>query len=157
MIDRYIFLDIDGVLCNRKQYQEAKAKGLLSDGYPRFDSHCVKLLEILVEVTGAMIVISSSWRYGLSIEELERSFKVRKFKYWNNIIGVTDVMPDSERGDEVKRAVIDLIDKGLMKSYVILDDDADFLPSQLDSFVQTFDGLTGLDVNKCIGILNDFK
>lgn len=151
MIDKYIFLDIDGVLCNQRQYKTGK---LLSDGYPRFDNHCVKLLSILVEKTGALIVISSSWRYGLSIEELQRAFKARKFKHWSNIMGVTDVMPDSARGEEVKRFVMNLIDRGLMKSYVILDDDADFLPSQLDNFVLTVDGLTGLDVNKCISILN---
>ena len=64
-MDKYIFLDFDGVL-NTEFYQNL----LISQGKPRgdemgafFDPEAVKQLGRIVETTHAYIVIESSWKY----------------------------------------------------------------------------------------------
>ena len=68
-IMKYIFLDIDGVLaCDAQMYTNAKkfqkkrewAKEL-NVLYP-FDPICVKVLNEILEATGAEIILSSDWK-----------------------------------------------------------------------------------------------
>ena len=76
--NRIVFLDIDGVLNYETYYNkekvikrhEIKEKGA-PDGYEDICPDRVKLLNGFLEETGAKVVISSSWRIGRSIEELQ--------------------------------------------------------------------------------------
>ena len=55
-MDKVIFLDVDGVLNGKK----TKAR---CQGYIGIDSKKVKLLAKLVNETGAIIILSSSWKH----------------------------------------------------------------------------------------------
>src|SRR5688500_9278670 len=54
---KVVFLDIDGVLVNRKSLM--KASGLRATA----DPHCVEALNAITDATSAKIVVSSTWRY----------------------------------------------------------------------------------------------
>ena len=60
-----IFLDIDGVLVNRKSLRQAS--GLRAP----FDPGCVNALNAILRETGADIVITSGWRKHIGYKELE--------------------------------------------------------------------------------------
>lgn len=62
---KYIFLDFDGVL-NTEQYQaELAIEGKpCKDIYgPLFDPRTVRLLNFIINMTGAKIIVTSSWRF----------------------------------------------------------------------------------------------
>jgi len=155
---KIIFLDIDGVL------------NLISQGYDKygsiFHSHFVDNLNKIVEETGASIVISSSWRSD-GLQKFIDMWKHRNYK--GDVIDVTryyDGDHEHKRGLEIHDWIMNN-DLGIkVSNYVILDDDTDFLPEQLDYFVQTSDnidhedcidigyGLTDICRDKAIEILN---
>jgi len=131
-MNKIIFLDIDGVL------------NVISQGYDRFGSvfheHLVDNLRLIIDHTGADIVISSTWRVD-GLDKMREMWKYRNLP--GNIIGITPVsrwMEDGEidghdRGYEIQY----WIDKFSVKTYVIIDDDSDMLESQLINFVKTSD------------------
>lgn len=159
-MDKFIFLDIDGVL-NSKQYyieksepkrlRELKEKfeGVIAYGLANIDSKAVSLLNKITNKTGAKIVISSSWR---GISSLYTILKLAGIT--SPIYGETPRLMSRWRGYEIKAWL-----EGIKEpyKYVIIDDDSDMLESQLDHFVQTNweVGLTEEDVNKAIKILNN--
>ena len=63
-IEKYIFLDFDGVLNTGNYQKRMKEEGI--DAYdeygPMFDPQAVRYLEQIIERTGCKIVISSTWR-----------------------------------------------------------------------------------------------
>lgn len=151
---RVIFLDYDGVIT----WPGSKWN---------VDPQKVKLLEEILEATGAKIVISSSWRIGCKDGE---DFVNKMFTTWRksvskedrnslfiqSIIDVTDHM-GSARGDEIQRWLDAHEDE--VESYVIIDDDNDMLEEQLFHFVQT-DGWYGLSdrtVHLAIQVLKNEK
>lgn len=154
---KIIFLDIDGVLNSWATLYKITTEKL-------------QLLNDLIELTGAKIVISSSWRVGSKDvnDFLDKNFSKRTFRldnsnqelidniFYKNTIGLTDTFGPS-RGDEIQRWLNSHED---IESYVILDDDLDMLDEQLYNFVQTdtYFGLTDREIhlaclilkNKCI-------
>lgn len=133
---KIIFLDFDGVIT-----------------WPgsrwNIDLEKVKLLEQLIENTGAKIVVSSSWRHGTRNGEEFIKYRILNSShvpkqldenclFLKSIIDVTD-SNGSMRGDEIKRWV----ESHDVENYVILDDDSDMLDEQLFHFVQT-DGWYGI-------------
>ena len=64
-MDRYIFLDFDGVMNTERSYKAFVAAGEpWRDNYgPFFDSEAVENLRHIVEATAADIVITSTWKY----------------------------------------------------------------------------------------------
>lgn len=79
---KIIFLDIDGVLATDAQFYMNRhnfhknnpiAKDLRIP-YP-FDKKCVKVLNDILDATGAEIVLSSDWREHFSLGELDTIFK----------------------------------------------------------------------------------
>jgi hypothetical protein len=85
---KVIFLDNDGVIClannwggrNKKRLNAIK-KGVISNEIPyydlpveyrfdNFDEKAVKVLNEILEKTGAEIVVSSDWRYYATLDEL---------------------------------------------------------------------------------------
>jgi hypothetical protein len=84
---KVIFLDNDGVIClsnnwggrSKKwaKYRSANPESskLISDGpvnvrFDDFDQKAIKVLNEILEETGAEIVVSSDWRYHATLEEL---------------------------------------------------------------------------------------
>lgn len=161
---KVIFLDIDGVLNSEKtckDWHKKTGKGGYG-GWFNEDDVCThenvlwgidlfNNLKTIVDQTGAVIVISSTWRKHFSLSKFKEMFSVYG---WNNppIIDKTGNHIHRHRGCEIKS----WLDGRDVKSYVILDDDTDFLPEQLPFFVNT-DGRIGLsegDATKAIEILN---
>lgn len=142
---KVIFLDIDGVL--NVIGQERDQYGSL------FHKHFEDNLRWIIELTGAKIVISSTWRLS--------GFKVMK-QMWldrnlpGEVIGITrydlflrndDLTFEDrcERGTEIQH----YIDEHKIERYCILDDDTDMLPHQKEFFVKTSDNI---DHEDCIDI-----
>jgi phage FluMu protein gp41 len=135
-----IFLDIDGVL------------NQLQMGY-YIDKRCVAELGRIVEKTNGEIVLTSSWRKGLSllgksspqIEELKGYFD----KYNIKIVGRT-----KDLGDRSKEIEEYISSKGI-KNYLILDDDPILYDKVLDNtvFINCKTGLTSKDTKRILKLL----
>jgi hypothetical protein len=159
-----IFLDIDGVLNSKLWRESDKYKDLMKSGLNRdlcqFDPEAVSLLNDLIAKTNSSIVVSSSWRRGKTIEELQELFDKVKIK--GKVIGKTpalyfisdieDYKKSVPRGNEIK-AWIELNHEMFNTKvsdlkYVILDDDSDMLYWQRNNFVKTNNdvGLTLVNV-----------
>lgn len=145
---KIIFLDIDGVLNNRKTIAAAK-------GFKSFDSECVSLLNWLVSESGAKIVISSNWRlYPYDFEELFANQRIVC-----EIYDHTPIINDFQNG--IFRAVIRGAEIGEWlrlhpetEKFVILDDDADMgelLPNLVQTSMDT--GLTFEHTKKALEML----
>jgi hypothetical protein len=121
---KVIFLDIDGVLVTRNsiKYQHLN--------YPDnteiiFSKKAVKNLNKLIRLTGAKIVISSTWRLFHTIDELRAIFKKQKIK--GKIISITSaeratIEEDIPRG----KKIADWLDEHPdVEQYVVIDDDVE--------------------------------
>jgi hypothetical protein len=169
-MEKYIFLDIDGVL--------ATPKSIESDGCEwKIEDEKQELLKHIIDSTGAKIVLSSSWRKW-DLETTIEFMKQEGFWFYDLIIGVTirayqyidrtkkihlsiprgveiyqwiDTNIHSDNGKNWERKKL-----GLDYQYVILDDDCDMLYVQRNNFVNTNStlGLTKDESNKAIEILN---
>jgi hypothetical protein len=85
-----IILDLDGVMCTTYQYYTNKKKWHpIYDCY-RFDEKCVKVLNIIIEKTNPIIVLSSDWKDNYAINILNEIFE------WNKVNAkVSDVTSSS--------------------------------------------------------------
>lgn len=166
---KVIFLDFDGVLNSTRTYlarekiissskvqQRFLTHGEIDSG---FDIVAVGLLRRLVDKLGAVIVISSSWRYSMSIEMIRRMF-TNEFE-WEDaddvIIGMTPRSNTGRRGEEIQNW-IDNKTVGISNfQYVIIDDSSDMEDHQFDRFVKTDydEGLSYKDYNKVRELFGD--
>jgi hypothetical protein len=171
---KIIFLDIDGVLNNDFWFEKRLELGFdpesdkdIYDKIWYLHPDKVKLLNKLIQKTGAKVVLSSSWRKN---PEGELDFALERLCFSGKIIDKTPVLyaPFSvPRGVEIKSWLTN--NKHLdIHSYVILDDDKDMLYEQKDNFIHINNGneipatidndkITGLTENvikKAIQILN---
>lgn len=172
-----IFLDIDGVLnCELhykslqfNDYKEAKKalrKSVKAQKIERLDYYksqiCldrIQLLNSLCVETDSKIVVSSTWRSGKSIQELQDIFN-----YCGATFEVIDKTPHCEsrvRGVEIQKWLHDNVHKFFdvnyydFYRYAIIDDDSDMLLNQASHFFQT-DNYWGLTPNTCYKIRNFF-
>lgn len=163
---KVIFLDIDGVLNN--EYSESRC-----GKYIGIDDDKVELLKQIVDKTGAIIVLSSTWRlgttrYGQSLEHHHEYMNEKLGKYG---LGIYDVTPELSqygdlRGKEINIWLQEHKDLNI-ESWIVLDDEffLDFnLPQYdiLDHWVKTdyYDSEGGLSqehVDKAVKILNLVK
>jgi hypothetical protein len=170
---KLIFLDIDGVLNNQLWYKETKhidkTKDTMEEHELRqFDPRCIEILNNIIEKTNAKVVISSSWRIGKSVEQLENLFEKVGFK--GDIIdktpslqfqtfskGYEDYNYSVPRGNEIK-AWLEM-NKGTLGEkisrlrYAILDDDSDMLYWQRENYFRV-DAYCGLTPNLGYRIIN---
>jgi len=184
---KIIFLDIDGVLNHEKWYkkrQEFKSgmdQKEWSDHYPfyEFDPESVERLNKIIDQTGAVVVVSSTWRHGRRVEDLQEILYRVGFTgkvidttpSLNARIGQESAGYTVPRGCEIdwwlekkkfqrinwsKERQLEHIETSEVKNYIILDDDSDMLYSQREHFIQTTwkDGLNDDHMNKSIEILN---
>ena len=125
---KVIFLDIDGVLNSFSGLVKRGGQGLIGV----FHEH-EEILDWVLRLTGAKIVISSSWRKGKTLKE----FQFKTFTYRSICKAVIDMTPSlgtGIRGDEIKL----WLDKSgySVEEFVILDDDSD-MSSLMDHLVKT--------------------
>lgn len=151
-MDKYIFLDFDGVL-NTEQYQaELAIEGKpCKDIYgPLFDPRTIKHLGNIIKVTGAKIVITSSWRFIHSLNVLQQMWIERRLP------GVVYSTLTTESSSKSRGEEITMWLQGKDNRFVIIDNENDFVISQQESVVITNNvrGLTQKDAQKAIEILN---
>ena len=110
MTRRVVFLDIDGVLAPIRQW----------DRYGDLDPGCIRVLNEIVAGGGADVVVSSTWRHGKTVIELQEMLDAAGF-----IGSVIDKTPvgalGADRGDEIAAWLAEHPVGG----YVIIDDHGD--------------------------------
>ena len=128
-----LFLDIDGVL-----------NGHQKTG--RIDQHCMANLNYVIEQTGCVIVISSSWRYmipeAMNIQGFEYMLVTHGFK--GKVKGIT------VRDEVICKREDQILDYAKQRNmqWAVVDD----LPLQIDNFVRT-DGQLGLQHHDAIKLI----
>lgn len=151
-----VFLDIDGVLNSTTWAGARPVRGFIPPRSAieafqeeRIDPATVARLRVVVERTGASIVVMSSWRNRMAITEFARLLELHGW-VTPPVLGVTPDLPGASRGEEV-RAWLEAGD--CRANYICLDDDADFLPDQPHIQTDPDIGLTDDDVRRCIARL----
>ena len=134
-----VFLDIDGVLAPIRRW----------DRYGDLDPACIQVLNEIVAGGGADVVVSSIWRHGKTVAELQMMLQEHGFT--GSVLDKTPTgTPGAGRGDEIAAWLAEHAVSG----YVIIDDHVDVgaLSSHL---VQTHpaQGLQPADVPPAIATL----
>lgn len=138
---RILFLDFDGVLNSWKWMQEDSARAEEEGrGIYGLDPSAVARVNKIIAATGAVVVVSSSWRYGRSIEQLKDILEERGFQGivfdktmdWSKD-EARGLYVAQERGDEI---VSWLHGRPEIESYVVLNDGSDFTAIQ-DRHIRT--------------------
>lgn len=144
MIEKLIFLDIDGVLNSRGWYYARQSiprnknidihESVREMEVREIDPTALALLKFLVDETGAKIVISSTWRLSHDFMYFYDLFADAGIPFdEGTIISCTGVCNRREvsntvrRGTEIQEWVNEWNFKG---KYICIDDDSDFLPCQ---------------------------
>jgi len=131
---KVIFLDIDGVLNLIPQGEDEYGD--------LFHPHLVNNLKSIIDKTDAKIVITSTWRFS-GLKFIEDMWKHRGLP--GEIIGITPHIDICKRGEEIEK----WLEKNPIKDYVIIDDDSDMLPNQMDRLIKTSDNHDHID---CVDI-----
>lgn len=158
---KVIFLDFDGVLCN----PESISAGYKARTAPEQDPYgphpdCVAQLNRIIAETGAVVVVSSTWRKCRSRNA--RTTMAERLKRWGVKGKVIDVTPElhgdqyayKRRGCEIQ-LWLERYARHPVESFVILDDDNDMgrLSHRLVRTNSVY-GLTEADADRAIAILN---
>ncbi len=107
---RVIFLDIDGVLAPIRRW----------DRYGDLDPACIAVLNDIIARAGADVVVSSTWRYGKTVAELQEMLDAGGFA--GRVLDTTPIGgPGTERGDEIAAWLAD----NAVTGFVIIDDHFD--------------------------------
>jgi hypothetical protein len=107
---RVIFLDIDGVVAPIRRW----------DRYGDLDPVCIRVLNEIVALAGADVVVSSTWRHGKTVAELQQMLDAEGFT--GCVLGKTPTgTPGADRGDEIAAWLAEHTVGG----FVIIDDHAD--------------------------------
>ena len=174
---KVLFLDIDGVLNSENwfAYRIYCVKNNMVNILMNFvdtddrnikhkltmlDDRAIANLNRIIEETGCKVVLSSSWRSSIESENIftQNLLKLKGFKY--EFYDVTPRLWFSDfsirRGEEIKLWMDKESEKNEIESFVILDDDSDMLPEQMNNFIHVDGqvGLTDRDVLTAIEILN---
>lgn len=161
-MEKYLFLDIDGVLnsersvaaygklthANRVKHDMVAGKPL----EPMWDDLSVKLLRVAQEAIGFKIIMSSTWRLSFAIQDFHTIFDVYGWDTRGIIIGKTGA-ERAIRGQQIKNWL--QVHGKFPYTYCIIDDDSDMLPQQESFFVKT-NFLNGLSYDKFLCIFDVF-
>lgn len=141
-MSRVIFLDYDGVVNTPMWNTEGT---VCSYGFPNQGKvnnfQAVQWLSEACQKFGYDIVVTSTWRLDDNYKECLVNGGLRK---GIEILGRTPRFPGQSRGAEIK-AYLD--EHPEIQYYVIVDDEADMLPEQMDHFIQT-NGDTGFNLSE---------
>lgn len=141
-VNDIIFLDIDGVLNNHKILKSSEYCGILS--------RCIDNLNIIIQYTGADLVISSAWRYII----LGGEMTCLGFKYMLITHGLTPKVKilGTTVADDItinrESQIKNYLDSNKVNKFIILDD-LNIFPSFPKNFylVNPNSGLTRKDVS----------
>jgi len=136
---RVIFLDIDGVLAPIRRW----------DRYGDVDPACVQVLNEIVAQAAADVVISSTWRHGRTIAELQAILESSGFT--DRVLDKTPTgVPGADRVDEIAAWLA----RHAAAAYVIIDDHGG-MGGLRDRLVQTHPthGLRPADAPRAIALL----
>jgi hypothetical protein len=136
---RVVFLDIDGVLAPIRRW----------DRYGDLEPACVEVLNEIVASARADVVISSTWRHGKTVAELQAMLEAEGFT--GRVVDKTPtVVPGAKRGEEIAAWLAEHAVDG----YVIIDDHIDMgeLRSEL-VLTHPAHGLRSADARRAIEIL----
>jgi HAD domain in Swiss Army Knife RNA repair proteins len=164
---KVIFLDFDGVLNSWKYTNIWLGNCTIKDGYIDrdkygflFDKNCVLNLKNLIDKASADIVISSSWRH-LGLEKIKMLWNDRQLP--GEVIGIIPKHDKQTTGNSESLSRGECIQLWLeenpIESYVILDDNDDFLEEQKQFWVQTNGdiGFSEQDLAKALDVLTKKK
>lgn len=147
---KIIFLDFDGVILTGYDYYLADIP----------NGQAIAALNSLISMTGAVIVVTSSWRLGEPVKELQE--RLTSWGVHGTVIGKTPVLwgNNEPRGAEISAFMEDYLcdPRNTIEGFVIIDDNADM--ANLSGYlVQTtpHDGLKFSDLEQCIDIINNKK
>lgn len=157
-MDKFIFLDIDGVLntANYQTWRQLWGKDISDLHGHLFAPSPVRNLRRLIKWTNAKIVLSSSWRMD-GLETMRQMWNERNMP--GEIYDITPYVnareyPIGTRGVEIRKWLE--VYGGENYKFVIIDDIEDFLDEQQTNVIMTNyrRGLTLLKTMKAIIILN---
>jgi hypothetical protein len=148
---RIIFLDVDGVL-NTHEYLERPERRWYGPYWwsDQIDPILVKTLNTILKKFDAKIVVISTWRYYMPIDDFVKVIKSSGFQ--GEIIDYTPCYDNRNRGEEIQ-SWLDNTDHQI-KSFAILDDVDDM--GNLSRFLIKIDadhGLTEKYVDAVKGLL----
>ncbi len=136
---RVVFLDIDGVLAPIRRW----------DRYGDLESACIEVLNEIVASSRADVVVSSTWRHGKSVGELQAMLEAEGFT--GRVVDKTPTgAPGAGRGEEIAAWLA----KHPVDGYVIIDDHME-MGELRTSLVLTHPGhgLQPADASRAIEIL----
>jgi HAD domain in Swiss Army Knife RNA repair proteins len=134
-----IFLDIDGVLAPIRSWER----------YGDLDPACIRVLNEIVARGPADVVVSSTWRYGKTVAELQEMLDAQGFT--GRVLDKTPSgTPGADRGEEISAWLA----AHAVGGYVIIDDHVDMgeLRSHLVQ-TQPAQGLQPADASRAIAVL----
>jgi 16S rRNA C1402 (ribose-2'-O) methylase RsmI len=151
MFNAIIFLDIDGVLNTIEHLKRQKIKtGEATNKF--WDPTACKHITLLCEYYHAKIVVTSSWRHEYTLKQLQEFFASNNIPDKFIIDVTTSIAPQQDesnycRGHEIQ----DWLQNNLNKttSYIIIDDEAQFLETQQDHVVRV-DKHNGFSTKKAV-------
>lgn len=153
-----IFLDFDYVLNNENTFSERKHRFPGDSTKGGLDPLNVAVFNQLLHTVDCKIVISSTWRKGLSLDEIHRHMLSKGFGYGRDLI--IDKTPDFNRGSSKEPRYIEILawlrdHRDEVQNILVLDDIKDFGPlSPYHVCTESSYGLTPEDVNSAREILN---
>ena len=107
---RVVFLDIDGVLAPIRRW----------DRYGDLEPVCIEVLNGIVSSARADVVVSSTWRHGRTVADLQAMLEAEGFT--GRVVDKTPtVAPGADRGEEIAAWLAEHAVGG----YVIIDDHVD--------------------------------
>ena len=109
MTRRVIFLDIDGVLAPIRRW----------DRYGDLDRACIRVLNEIVARGDADVVVSSTWRHGKTVAELQGMLDAEGF-----VGRVRDTTPTGMEGASRAEEIAAWLADHAVAGYVIIDDHA---------------------------------
>lgn len=163
----FIFLDIDGVMNNRRDWMskvDNKAEQFLD--HRMFCDEAWQLLSDTCRKVNASVVLSSSWRLGLTYDENDNvivrghncHLSTKLIEYFNKydikLVGIT-VNNWSDRGQQIMKYVMDHLE--IEDDFVVIDDESFDIREYVseDQFIKT-EFETGLLPEHCEKIIKFF-
>jgi hypothetical protein len=136
---RIVFLDIDGVLAPIRRW----------DRYGDLESACMQVLNDIVASGGADVVVSSTWRHGKTVAELQEVLEAAGF-----VGRVLDKTPSDIRGASRGDEIAAWLAEHPVGGCVIIDDHADMgeLRTHL-VLTHPAHGLQPADVPRAVAVL----
>jgi len=125
---KIVFLDVDGVLVHKGTFHRGRRDSGLWRHLGRIDQKCIHRLIHILRLSGARVVVSSSWRlHSDEMAALRKAFEMYQTPLGEEtIVGVTGVAPvprglitDLPRPKEISQW---LEDNGPVEAYVVIDD-----------------------------------